>query len=44
LVEYTVEVVQPPWGQPVGVGAGVEVLVTGQTVVETAMVSVTTWP
>jgi hypothetical protein len=40
LVEYTVEVVQPPWGQPVGLGVGVGV--TGQTVVETAMVSVTT--
>jgi len=40
LVEYTVEVVQPVGHS---VATGVEVAVTGQTVVETAMVRVTTW-
>jgi hypothetical protein len=39
LVEYTVEVVQPV-GQ--AVAEGVEVGVTGQTVVDTAIVCVTT--
>jgi hypothetical protein len=37
-----VDVVQPAGSEEVGCGAAVSVAVTGQTVVETAIVSVTT--
>jgi hypothetical protein len=46
VVVYTVDVVQPAGSEEEAVASGalVEVSVTGQTVVDTAMVSVTTWP